>query len=171
MKKTAFKWLIATILVIGIGGIYDRCSNMGRSHAVDTLVLERTESLLQIDTVQVMLTRWKEKETKITDTIEIQRDTVLLREAKRYQDSLILDSGKVKLDVFLSGVDARLDSTRITAEIPTLTIEKTIEKEIYIKQPKRFKDRLFVAPSVGVGYGLINNKADVYIGVSAGIKL
>ena len=163
--KNAIKWLFAIILLTTIGGlIYDRCTNMGRPNVYDTVILERTESILQIDTVQVMLTKWKEKETKITDTIEIQRDTILLREAKRYQDSLILDSGKIKLDVFLSGVDARLDSTKITAEIPTLTIEKTIKKTIYKDKTRHF----FYGPTIGAGFGIINRKADVYVGVSVG---
>lgn len=163
--KNAVKWLLAIILLTAIGGlIYDRCSNMGRSHAVDTIILERTESILQIDTVQVTLTKWKEKETKVIDTIEIARDTVLLREAKRYEDSLILDSGKVKLDVFISGVDARLDSTKIRAEIPTLTIEKTIEKTIYKDKTSHF----YYGPTIGVGFGLVNRKFDIYAGVSVG---
>lgn len=163
--KNAVKWLIAIILIIAIGElIYDRCGNMGRSNANDTVILERTESILQIDTVQVMLTKWKEKETKVIDTIEIERDTVLLREAKRYEDSLILDSGKVKLDVFISGVDARLDSTKISTEIPTLTIAQTIEKTIYKDKTKHF----FYGPTIGAGFGIINRKFDIYAGVSVG---
>ena len=87
-----------------------------------------------------------------------------MREAKRYEDSLILDSGKVKLDVFISGVDARLDSTKIRAEIPTLTIEKTIEKTIYKDKTSHF----YYGPTIGVGFGLVNRKFDIYAGVSVG---
>lgn len=133
----------------------------------DTITIVSIDTVY--DTIAITKTKLKEIERTVLRTDTIKADTVLTYEQKHFQDSLDLGKCNAVLDVFASGVDVALDSVKISAEIPTIT--KTIEKTIYQPQPKKFKDRLFIAPSVGVGYGLINHKADVYVGVSAGIKL
>lgn len=35
---------------------------------------------------------------------------------------------------------------------------------------ENFKDRFYIGPSVGIGYGIFNKKPDVYVGISAGFK-
>ena len=46
-----------------------------------------------------------------------------------------------------------------------------IEKVDAWRKKKTFKDRITIGPTVGVGYGVINRKVDVYVGFSVGIKL
>lgn len=45
-----------------------------------------------------------------------------------------------------------------------------IEDVTLWKKKKSFLDHIYYGPSVGVGYGLINNKVDVYLGFSVGYK-
>lgn len=161
--------VIATLLFMNYNGYTN--SNVLISN--DTVTLVRRDTLR--DTIRVENTHWKTKEItkerRVVDTIKVEKDTVLTRESKHYQDTLVFGQNKAILDVFLSGVDPTLDSTKIEAH--TANYETIVETTITntIERKKRFKDRLFVAPSVGVGYGLINNKADVYVGISAGIKI
>lgn len=44
----------------------------------------------------------------------------------------------------------------------------TIEDATAFKKKKTFWDHIYYGPSVSVGYGLINRKPDIFVGVSAG---
>ena len=71
-------------------------------------------------------------------------------EQKRYDDSLYT--------AWVSGYRPALDS--IALHIPEVTT--TITKTIVTPAP-----RFAVGPSVGIGYGIINRKPDVFVGVTA----
>lgn len=158
--------LIATLIFI----CYGRTNrNVLVSHDSVTVVVRDTLR----DTVRLTRTDIKEivKDREVVRLDTVLKDTVLAYEHKHFQESLDLGHGNAVLDVFTTGVDTRLDSLKIDAKIENYetttitTITNTVERK------KRFKDRLFLAPSVGAGYGLTTNKADIYVGVSAGIKL
>lgn len=165
MRK-AFNFLVIAIVAMALLCYGYKYFNSDNDVTCDTITLERTDTI--IDTIRVTETRWKTKEIikerRITDTIQIQKDTTLYREHKHYQDTLNLGDGKVKLDVYLSGVDPTLDSTKIEAKIPhyNTTIENVITKTVTKKK------HFIYAPTVGVGYGLVNHKPDVFVGFSVG---
>lgn len=158
--------LIATLIFI----CYGRTNrNVPVSHDTVSVVVRDTLR----DTVRLTRTDIKEivKDREVVKLDTVLKDTVLAYEHRHFQDSLDLGQNKAIVDVFTTGVDTRLDSLKIDARIENYetttitTITNTVERK------KRFKDRLFLAPSVGAGYGLTTNKADIYVGVSAGIKL
>lgn len=81
----------------------------------------------------------------ICDSIEVQIPIM----QKRYEDSLYT--------AWVSGFHPNLDSIRLHTPEITTTITK------YVEKPAK---RLAIGPSVGVGYGIINRKPDIYIGAT-----
>ena len=68
---------------------------------------------------------------------------------KRYEDSLYT--------AWVSGFRPNLDSIRLHQP----EVETTVTK--YVERPAK---RLAIGPSVGVGYGIINGKPDIWAGVT-----
>lgn len=132
---------------------------------------EHVDTFLIHDTIRFQETIEKPilKERIITMVDTVKADTVLTYESKHFTDTLNLGGSSAVLDAFVSGVDCRLDSAKISAEIPTLTT--VIEKTQYVEKKKRFIDRFHVGPSVGVGYGLINKKPDLYVGLALTVEI
>lgn len=132
----------------------------------DTLVMERRDTIIIRDTISTVITPRPISRTIIkTDTIL--RDTVLEHISIHTKDTLNLPSCTAILDVFASGVDVDIDSVKIDAQITTPQIEITK----YVERPKKLKDRLHITPQIGVGYGLITNKPDIYVGIGLSIEL
>lgn len=137
----------------------------------------------QIDTVTVTDTCWKdttivEKELvpkyiikKKVDTVYTkQGDTLnLITESKRYDRSLVSDKDTCDLQIYTTGINTALDSLKW--RLKTHTVTNTVEIIKYIEKNKTIKDRFHIEPQIGVGYGLINRKVDVYAGVGLGIDL
>ena len=137
----------------------------------------------EIDTVTVTDTCWRdttitEKELVPTYIIKEKVDTVytkegdtlnLITESKRYDRSLVSNEDTCDLQIFTSGINTSLDSLKW--RLKTHTVTNTVEITKYIQKNKTIKDRIHLEPQIGVGYGLINRKVDVYAGVGLGIDL
>lgn len=92
-----------------------------------------------------------------------ERDTITLHDSievhvpivqKMYDDSLYT--------AWVSGYDPSLDSITLHMPHTYTTITKTVTKPA---------SRFAFGPSVGVGYGMIQHKADIYVGVTATYNL
>ena len=137
----------------------------------------------QIDTVTVTDTCWRdttitEKELVPTYIIKKKVDTIytkegdtlnLITESKRYDRSLVSGKDTADLQIYTTGVNTSLDSLKW--RIKTHTVTNTVEITKYIQKNKTIKDRIHLEPQVGVGYGLIGRKVDVYVGVGLGVNL
>ena len=137
----------------------------------------------QIDTVTVTDTCWRdttitEKELLPTYIIKKKVDTVytkegdtlqLITESKRYDRSLVSDKDTCDLQIYTTGINTSLDSLKL--RLKTHTVTNTVEITKYIQKNKTIKDRIHLEPQVGVGYGLINKRVDVYVGVGLGVDL
>lgn len=110
----------------------------------------------QRDTVTVIDTQFIEKPVPIyiksePDTIyipSIDSTVVLDKETKVYSDSTF--------EVQISGFQPQLDFIRVFPKTTYITTEKTLET---VKK-KRFTQGI----QAGIGYGIINKKADIYVG-------
>ncbi len=112
--------------------------------------------------------------TKIkTDTLFKENgDTVqLVTESKRFDKSIVSDKDTADIQIYTSGIKTSLDSLKMRFKTHKEVITNTVEITKYVEKKKSFKDRIKVIPNVGVGYGLINNKPDIYIGVGIGYEL
>lgn len=140
-------------------------------------------NIKEIDTVTVTDTCWRdttitEKELVPTYIIKKKVDTVytkegdtlqLITESKRYDRSLVSNEDTCDLQIFASGIDTSLDSLKW--RLKTHTVTNNVEITKYIQKNKTIKDRIHLEPQVGVGYGLIGRKVDVYVGVGLGVDL
>lgn len=64
-----------------------------------------------------------------------------------------------------NGGDGKMETT--IGHSPNVEVEKV---DAWRKK-MTFRDRISVGPSVGVGYGVVNRKFDIYVGVSVAVKL
>ncbi len=84
-----------------------------------------------------------------TDTIHDSIEVSVPIMQKRYDDSLYT--------AWVSGFHPNLDSIRLHQREIVTTVTK------YVEKPAK---RLAIGPSIGVGYGIINGKPDVFAGVT-----
>jgi hypothetical protein len=84
-----------------------------------------------------------------TDTIHDSIEVPVPIMQKRYDDSLYT--------AWVSGFHPNLDSIRLHQREIVTTVTK------YVEKPSK---RLAIGPSIGVGYGIINGKPDIFAGVT-----
>jgi hypothetical protein len=140
-------------------------------------------NIKQIDTVTVSDTVWRdttitEKELVPKEVIKKKVDTVytdkgdtlqLITESKRYDRTLTNNKDTADVEIYTTGINTSLDSLKW--RLKTHTVINTVEITKYIQKNKTIKDRIHLEPQVGVGYGLIGRKVDVYVGVGLGVDL
>lgn len=91
------------------------------------------------------------------DTVRLPGDTITMEvpvEQKRYDDSLYT--------AYVSGYRPQLDSIRL--HLPTTITETIITQRIA-------PPRLSIGIQTGAGYGIINHKPDIYLGIGAQWRL
>lgn len=155
------KSIIAVLIVIMLGLAF--CLGRGCSRVPDTVTEVRTDTLITIKTD----TLWRTKKQislvpqfiTVIDTVYI-HDTVLVRESKQYDDSLAT--------IWISGIQAELDSVRYYQKEKKVLVEKTVFKT----SNKNSGWVVTVGPYVGVGLGANNStisfNTQVGLGVSVG---
>ena len=158
-RLTAALQIVLVILAALI--LYRGCLPHGESPTADTLTVTRTE---YHDTViyQPVLTASTMTEKVVTvhyvtDTVRLPGDTIMMSvpvEQKRYDDSLYT--------AYISGYRPQLDSIRL--HLPTTITETTIRQRIA-------PPRLSIGIQTGAGYGIINRKPDIYLGIGAQWRL
>ena len=114
-----------------------------------------------VDTITVTKKDIIYKENIILDTLYI-RDTAMLVEQKVFEDSLST--------IYISGVKPEIDS--IEYRLPKDTVHIFTEKIQTVKEKDNFfKNRFVVTAGVYAGYGLLNKKPDIYVGLGFGVRL
>lgn len=118
----------------------------------------KRDTITLVDTLFIEKPVYKTKYITKVDTVYV-NDTIPIAlpvETKVYEDSTYTAQ--------VSGIRADLDWIKVYPKTYTIYEEKVVQ--IAQKQPLfEFK------PSVGIGYGLINNKLDLYVGGSLQINL
>lgn len=128
--------------------IETRTDTFWRDTVIEKPVAAETIQTGRVVYVKVAVPQPQTQRDTVHDSIEVPVPIV----QKRYDDSLYT--------AWVSGFEPALDSIRLhLPEVNTLT---TVTKTI-TKPAKRFS----IGPSVGVGFGLVNQKADVFVGVTA----
>ena len=86
-------------------------------------------------------------------------------ERKWHKDTVFFSENDTAIiETVIVGINPSIE--RINALLKKRQINQAIEKTIKEKK----KSKLFIAPTVGVGYGVINKKPDLYIGVGIGYQ-
>ena len=156
------KWLIG-LLVIGLLFLAPfRCGKVPPEvryiEKTDTITV--TDTINHRDTIRITEPVPKYVEVLKVDTVFNEKgDTIpLVTENKLYNDTLCYQNDSIILESSITGINPKLDY--IKADWRKQEIIKTVTITNYIKR-KGFK----ISPQVGVGYGMINKKPDVFIGV------
>lgn len=130
---------------------------------VEYITVEKSDTV-EIHTIDTLTVTNKDiiyKETIILDTIYL-KDTSLFVEQKVYCDSIST--------IYISGVNPEIDS--IEYRIPKDTVQIYTEKIQTVKEKDNFfKNRFVVTAGVYAGYGLLNRKPDIYVGLGFGVRL
>lgn len=177
MKSNTLIWaclfIIVVILSIFYIGNYNVRDFINNVHKTDTIITTKTDTLWKDTTIIE-----KEFVPKIivktkTDTLfKANGDTVqLITESKRFDKSIVSDKDTADVEIYTSGINTSLDSLKMSLKTHREIITKEIEITKYIKERKKFKDRFHISPQVGVGYGFINRKVDVYAGIGLSFDL
>lgn len=142
--------ILGSIVLCVIAFFCGRCSN--KTVADEEIVHHDTTYITHIDTVKVDSIIYKTK-TKL-DTLYV-HDTLLIREQKEYEDSLS--------HIWISGIDAEIDSILYTIPEKETIIETEITRTIH----KKSGWTITIGPYIGAGAALNNNK--VYLSPEIGV--
>lgn len=166
MKNSVYIFIFSMIIGFVVSGlVFRKCCNAPETIKADTIT--KTDTFWRDTVIKDTLFEPKYIIKKKVDTLYKENgDTVhLITEQKMYEKSLVSDKDTCDLQLYVSGINTALDSLKM--RLKTYSVTNTVEITKYVKEKKRF----YIAPSVGVGYGFINKKPDVFIGVSFGINL
>lgn len=139
-----------------------------RCDSIPPEIIERTDTLVISDTIfkrdTLTITKPIPKYVEVVkiDTVFTEKgDTIqLFTENKTYIDSICAQNDTVIITNYIQGINAQLDSTKV--DWRKQEIIKTLEITKIIKQkPKKFT----INPQLGVGYGIMNKRPDVWLGV------
>lgn len=167
MKNKTLIWISALFSVLifallwadsmgflGKGGQVIHTDTIMRSDTVylrDTLTLSHplpyVIEKVRIDTVY----------TQAGDTIE------LLTETKKYEENIIQGEDTATIKAQITGINAELDT--LSVMFNRREVANTIEITKYLEKKKKFLDRFHISPNISAGYGLINRKPDIYVGI------
>lgn len=146
------------------------------------LIFQNHELKQEIITVEKPVVKWQTKTEIKTDTIyktiskpkyltetvirtdTIKADTAVNFVQKEYYTTINTDTITGQIKAVVSGVNPTLDTLQYNLHIPirTVTNEITVERTKYKQKHWNF------TVGVGGGYGLINRKADIFIGGMVG---
>lgn len=126
-----------------------------RTNTVDTVI--DVDTLTRIDTVKIPKTILVPSKTDTVYQERIQKDTTLQVTRKTYD----IDNDSVGAHLVVSGINPMVDTLSIWSKKTSYSVNKTIIKTIPMKDTKRFK----IYPTIGVGYGVLGRKLDMYIGI------
>lgn len=165
LTKTIATIFIVALLIYAAGYTIPKVVEIYKNRPVekvDTILTEKHDTIILTNIKPYTEIKYK----KVVDTLMNEKhDTVLVEvplSVKKYKGDTLSSNGmKVQYRANVSGYRASLDSLWFAVEKKDTTIYKEITITKW-KNKKGFK----IAPSVGAGYGVINRKPDVYIGVS-----
>lgn len=122
-----------------------------------------SDTVYKTDTLKITIKQPVERLKYIirTDTFKTKdgNDTIINTEHKHYIDSICKDRDTVIVQNYITGSNARLDSTLVELRKQKEIINNSI---IITKEKHR---RITYGIQVGMGYGMINHKPDMFIGI------
>lgn len=146
------------------------------------LIFQNHELKQEIITVEKPVVKWQTKTEIKTDTVykeiikptyltetiirtdTIKADTILPIVQRDYLTSINTDSVSGEIYAKISGYNAVLDTLSYKLYIPTKTVTNTVETQITKYKQKHWNFTV----GIGGGYGLINRKADIFVGGMVG---
>lgn len=164
-----------TLLIVAL--LLSIIANFAIYHFRTPSEIGKTDTIFQTDTL------WKNdtltiinekpilkivKETKI-DTFYTKdgKDTILKTENKQYQDTFTCQKDSIIIQNFISGINSKLDSTKVNWKRQETIVTNTVEITKYIKNKKL----LHIGPTVSAGYDPINKQFGMIVGIGVNLDI
>ena len=158
------KYKISTILLTVLSAVLIALTiYYSANKQIEYITVENTDTIFvhTVDTVKVNKSEIIYRDVHILDTIYI-KDTALVVEQKVYEDTIST--------IYFKGINAEIDS--IEYRLPKDTVHIFTETTNTISQKESFwHNRFVVTAGVYAGYGLLNRKPDIYVGLGFGVRL
>ena len=134
----------------------------------DTIVSTKTDTIYKTDTFTLIKPKPVYANVVKTDTLYTnQGEPIQLKtEQKTYKDTICAANDTVIATSYISGINANLDSLNLQLFRKELIKTNTVEITKFVKK----KQRVNISPQLGVGYGLINKKPDIYAGIGISVN-
>ena len=175
MKGNALLITCFILCLIAIGLYY------GSTHFRNWWEIPKTDTLMVRDTLTstdtLYITRYKPKliERNIIkrDTFYTKdgKDTVFYAENKTFRDTLCNNKDSIILTSFIKGQNVQFDSIKADWRKQETTITNTVTITKYVERKKNITERFHLAPNVSVGYGVLNRKVDMYVGIGVAFDI
>lgn len=160
MKSNKLLIYIIILILSNLFFIFKYNNILYNKNNIDTVEIVKVDSFIKKDTI----TKWYPKPVKIEikdtiylpiDSIKAEGDSILLpREIKTYEDSTYR--------AVVSGYKPQLDTLMVFPKTTYIVTEKVREIEK--------KDWFNWGLQLGVGYGLVHRKPDIYVGIGGQIN-
>ena len=154
MNKTSF--IISILLIISLSFNVHQCNRKRDKEYVNTekeVIVEKTDTIIdyiyKTDTIYNTKTNTEYKYITINDTAYIENKPEIYKDSTDNYDITIQS---VKMDWYKLNIHKR----------DTITCTKEIIKNVYNKKKQHFNHGI----TLGVGYGVWNQKPDLFIGYS-----
>lgn len=167
MNNKLFILILTAFLIISfiVGCQYGKMrSEVFKTSDTITVVEFDTVTITKDTTITKFIPKYIEKIR--VDTVR--KDTVLITEQKTYFDTICQNRDSILLKTTISGVNASIDSLSVLLKKQEIIKTNTITITKYIEKPKKL---ITIRPQLGVGYGLIHNNVDMYVGIGASIDI
>ena len=173
MKIKTFEYIVGIFLavmtiwvILSIAPkVYDIYRNKPETQIrVDTVITEKHDTILLKDVKPYSEIHFK----KVIDTLRTTDSVFVPIEVplslKKYEgDTLSTDDTKVHYRASISGYRQSLD---------TLWFDVQHQDKIITKEVTKWKNKRWsISPSIGVGYGVITKKHDIFIGIGVSYRL
>lgn len=124
------------------------------------IVITETKVIAKTDTIYKTITKPKYITQTIIRTDTIKANTAVNYVQREYYTNINTDTITGQIKAVVSGFNPSLDTLQYNLHIPTRTITNTME----IQTTKYKQKHWNFTVGIGAGYGLINRKADVFVG-------
>lgn len=170
MKNNTLITVSILFLLIIFGGFYASKLFDNKVIDTDTIFSTKTDTLWKDTTITKCKLVPKYIEVIKKDTVydKEQNPIELVSENKVYEDTLICAKDTAVVTSYIKGINASQDSIKVWLKKSEITKTNTIEITKYIEKKR---NRIHIVPNVSVGYGLVNKKPDIYVGIGIGLDL
>ena len=164
-------WVIIMMILIAFAfalGYYGGKGTVANIDKVDTVI--KRDTILKDTAITCFKEKPVPKEVYIhkIDTFYMKdgKDTLLKTENKQYQDTFTCAKDSIIILNYISGINSKLDSTKVNWKKQETIVTNTVEITKYIEKKRNFWDRLSIGPAVTAGYDPINKQWGVMVGAS-----
>ncbi len=173
MKNNNVLLVIGLFICLIMGCTLWYAQTLPKIGETDTIFV--SDTIRQVDTLTVFKEKPIPKEViKVkVDTFYTKEgnDTTFITENKVYQDSLCVQNDTAIVTNYISGINAKLDSTKVQLRITKETITNTVEITKYIEKKKTFWNRFHLGVQAGYGYGFEYKGLEPYVGLGGSFDL